>query len=313
VASCLIGLFDVKHYFHLQLTPHISRHHQYWRLFSHHLACSSFSDLFITELIIFHVGVHIERLYGSVKFTSFALVSVLLSAICEFIALLLLNGLGLNYVPPGPISFLYSILYQHSRLVPSIYHFRVFGVSFNNKAFNYVLPAHLAISQAPGSLFAAAIGIIVGQIYHSDLFNLKTYRVPPWLVRFGLTVLLPLIGSTRPPRRTNRALPEVRVSPAAAILAQDELVTTTRIPIPPAMRQDETEAPTTTTSVMRDWVNELTGSGNRSQVGLRIPTEGEISQVSAMFPNVGRDTVIGALQRSPTAESAIETLLSTQS
>lgn len=141
------------------------------------------------------------------------------------------------------------------------------------------------------------IGVLSGQIYRSDLFNLKTYRVPPWLVRFGSTVLLPLIGSTRPPRRTNRALTEVRVSPATTILAQDEPVTTARTPIQPATRQDGTEAPATTTSVMRDWVNELTGSGNRSQSGLRVPTESEISQVSAMFPNVGRDTVIGALQR----------------
>lgn len=41
---------------------------KYWRLFFHHLACSSFSDLFITELILFNVGIHVERLFGSVKF-----------------------------------------------------------------------------------------------------------------------------------------------------------------------------------------------------------------------------------------------------
>ena len=47
---------------------------------------------------------------------------------------------------------------------------------------------------------------------------------------------------------------------------------------------------------MRDWVNELTGRDGSSS-GLRIPSEAEISQVSAMFPNVGRETVVGALQR----------------
>jgi len=52
----------------------------------------------------------------------------------------------------------------------------------------------------------------------------------------------------------------------------------------------------TTTSVMRDWVNELTGRDGSSS-GIRIPSEAEISQVSAMFPNVGRETVVGALQR----------------
>lgn len=97
---------------------------------------------------------------------------------------------------------------------------------------------------------------------------------------------------------------------------------------------------------MRDWVNELTGRDGSSS-GIRIPSEAEISQVSAMFPNVGRETVVGALQRryvwsfrffpimchvlqswtanltlsvteytlgtfSPTTESAIETLLRTE-
>lgn len=114
------------------------------------------------------------------------------------------------------------------------------------------------------------------------------------------TFILPLIGSTRPPRRTNRALPEARASNvAAAILEQDEPVTTARPPAQTAATiGTTTEAPASTTSVMRDWVNELTGSGDRTNAGgLRVPAESEITQIAAMFPNVGRDTVVGALQR----------------
>lgn len=176
------------------------------------------------------------------------------------------------------------------------------------------LRAQLAVSQLPGSFIAALLGILSGQIYRSDLLNLKTYRLPPWVIRFASSFLLPLVGSMRSPRRTNRALQDDRrstnaSSAAIASLDEDEPITTAQAPAPTtATRRDGT-----TTSVMRDWVNELTGSGDRAGLGLRVPTETEINQVAAMFPNVRRETVVGALQRSPTTESAIETLLSTQS
>lgn len=45
---------------------------------------------------------------------------------------------------------------------------------------------------------------------------------------------------------------------------------------------------------MREWVNELTG---RESAGIRVPSEAEIAQITSMFPDVQRQTVIGALQR----------------
>ena len=169
----------------------------------------------------------------------------------------------------------------------------------------------LAFSAAPGSLVSAVIGVIVGQLYRADLFNLRTYQLPPWLIRLSSSMAPYVIGSTRPPRRTNRALHEAsRSSPASVPRTtvggtndEDEGPITTA-------RRDTSSSATrlstggrrdnsrrgTTTSVMRDWVNELTGRDGQTP-GLRIPNEAEISQVSAMFPNVGRETVVGALQR----------------
>ncbi|KAJ6615611.1 hypothetical protein B0H10DRAFT_56622 [Mycena sp. CBHHK59/15] len=79
MTSILVGVFDVKHYFHLQLVPHISRHYQYWRLGAHHLAFSSSSDLFIAEILLYNIAVQIERQFGSLKFASFAVISTLLA------------------------------------------------------------------------------------------------------------------------------------------------------------------------------------------------------------------------------------------
>ena len=90
LSSIAIGIFDFKHYMHLQLVPHISKYYQvslqllrtiarteaqnvdfstqYWRLFSHHLACANSSDLLLAELLLYNVAVRIERTFGSVKF-----------------------------------------------------------------------------------------------------------------------------------------------------------------------------------------------------------------------------------------------------
>ena len=170
-----------------------------------------------------------------------------------------------------------------------------------------IAPSKLAFSAVPGSLVSAVIGAVVGQIYRADLFSLKTYQIPPWLIRLSSNVAPYVIGSTRPPRRTNRALHEgsrassTSVPPARAggISDEDEGPITTARQSPSSTtrggRGDNSRGGTTT-SVMRDWVNELTGR-DRTSPGLRIPSEAEITQVLGMFPNVGRETVVGVMQR----------------
>ncbi|KDQ64190.1 hypothetical protein JAAARDRAFT_218868 [Jaapia argillacea MUCL 33604] len=305
LASIIAGVFDMKHYLHLQLVPHISRHHQYWRLLVHHLAYSNSSDLFLAELLLYNVGVHIERAFGSVKFASFALVSILLSTILEFLALLLFSGVGLNYIHSGPTTLVFSILYQYSRLIPSAYLFRVFGVPLSNKVFYYILAFQIAIAHLPSSAVVALIGILAGQIYRSDLANLKTYRLPPTIVYLSSRYLLPLVGSTRAPRRSHRALPDDRPTPERQIPLEDEVITT-------APNDPPTNGGGRNASVVREWVDELTGRTDRASAGLRAPTEAEITHLTSIFPDVQRDVVVAALQRSPNIEAAAETLLSSQ-
>ncbi|KAF5371203.1 hypothetical protein D9758_004096 [Tetrapyrgos nigripes] len=313
LTSILAGIFDVKHYFHLQLVPHISRHHQYWRLIAHNVAFSNSSDLFIGELILYHVGVQIERHFGTRKFASFALMSTVLSILLEFLSLMLFYRVGLNYIPAGPFALLFSILYQYSRIIPSVYSFRLFGVPLNNKSFNYLLAVHLTVSNLPGSLVVALIGIFTGQIYRSDLVNLKSYRLGPGISSFSRRFLLPLIGSTRGPRRSNRAIPE-RPNPRLSSLQNDEVVTTARTSRSSASRLRNTAEAGTEggTSVVREWVHELTGRPDGTTAGMRVPPEAEITQLTAMFPDISREAVVGTLQRSQNIEGAVETLLSSQ-
>lgn len=86
---------------------------------------------------------HSDVLPARMELQSFITVSTLVATISEFSSLLLLNNLGLNIIPASPIALVFSILYQFSRIVPSIYHFRIFGIVLNNKSFTYLLAAQV--------------------------------------------------------------------------------------------------------------------------------------------------------------------------
>lgn len=292
------SLFDIKHYFHLQFSPHVTHHYQYWRIFVHPLACTSSASLLLVELILYTASITIERQFGSLKYASFIAISAILSSALSFLALFGFQKTSLNVIPAGPVALLFSIVYQYYRLLPPAYSFQLFAFKFSNKAYLYVLAYQLAVSQLPGSAAAAIIGILTGQLYRSDVLGLRSYRLPPFVQKLGSS-LLPYIGSTRPARRSNLAMP-------------DSLPTEVEEPISTAPSPDTNQtapagADQANRSVMSQWVNQLTGQTSTS--GIHVSTEAEISQVASMFPNTPRESVILALQRSSNVEEAVETLL----
>ncbi len=148
----------------------------------------------------------------------------------------------------------------------------------------------------------AVVGVLTGQIYRSDLAGFNTYRLPPAVVRLSERFFAPLVGSLRPPRRTNRALPDdTRIHGAQRSAdSNDEAITTARPPRPNSATARTrataaTEIPSP--SVMRELVDEFTGRTERANAGLRVPTETEISHLTSMFPSMEREVVVGALQR----------------
>ncbi|THV08140.1 hypothetical protein K435DRAFT_641439 [Dendrothele bispora CBS 962.96] len=299
LTSIVVGIFDVKHYFHLQLVPHISRHHQYWRLLAHNVAFSNSSDLFIAEILFYNAAVQVERHFGTHKFASFVFVSTFVSILSEFLSLILFHRAGLNYIPAGPFGLIFSILYQYSRIIPSVYDFRIFGVPLNNKSFTYFLAMQLTVSYMPGSVAVAIVGVLTGQIYRSDLVSLKSYRIGPKISGFSKRFLLPLVGSTRGPRRSNRAIPEPVSDTRLSSLQNDEVVTTARTSTNATSRLRDTVGarPEAGTSVVREWVHELTGRPDGTTAGMRVPPEAEINQLTVMFPDISREAIVGALQR----------------
>ncbi|THH30326.1 hypothetical protein EUX98_g3864 [Antrodiella citrinella] len=333
--SVTAGIFDVKHYLHLQLVPHISKYHQYWRLFTHHFACGNSSDLFLTELLLYNVAVHIERTFGSLKFASFLSLSVVVNSLLQFIAMLALRplpyfGTNFNRIHAGPTALLFSVVYQYLRIIPYAYQFKVFGVSFNDKVWTYALASQFAVSYFPATLLPVLSGLLSGFIYRSEILPLKGWRISHKIVRMAQEWIGPLLGEERPIRRTNRVLPQSRVR-RDVLEGNDEIVTTARPSDAGVSIRDNQDTPSTVTpsetptpeeepraaagGMVRQWMSELTGSARPTAAGggtVRVPSDSEINMLTGMFPDIARDVILGVLQRSPNLEAAAETLLSSQ-
>ncbi|QRV72587.1 rhomboid family protein [Ceratobasidium sp. AG-Ba] len=304
--SLIAGLADVRYYFHLQLAPHISRDHQYWRLITNQLAFTNSSELFLSQLLFYSVAVGIERTFGSLKYTSFLLASALVSTLLNFITLLLLHRIGVNYIPSGPIPILFSILYQYHRIVPSAYTFRIFGVPVTNKIFTYLTALPIIISYTPGSILAAFNGLSTGALYRSGLTDLKSFRVSPWVV----SAISSLVGSSRSPHISARAIPGERAPFASELVVTRRRTTgTVQEEASGAAAAATGDTGATGGSVMREWVDELTG---RRDSG-RVPTAAEIAELTAVFPHASREEIVDALQRSQTVDQAASVLLTRSS
>lgn len=256
---------------------------------------------------------------------SFLFVSFLVATLLQFITIMLFHRVGINHISLGPMAVLFSILYQYSRIIPPAYTYRVFGIPLNNKSMNYILAIQVsvhptciswfmemhgdikqfAISRPLGSVAVAIIGILTGQIYRSDLAGLNAYRLPPTIIWLSKGFIAPVIGSLRPPRRSDRALPDdfrntSRIGELSTTTQNEEVITTARSPGSLVGRarggESEEEQQRPAPSVMREWVEELTRR-DHANAGLRVPSESEITHLTSMFPSLDREVVVGALQR----------------
>lgn len=127
----------------------------------------------------------------------------------------------------------------------------------------------------------------------------------------------PILGQERPLRRANRVFPEARVQVTAPMAERSvERMRRFRTALaertggaqalrnPTVAAEDTTptnanpDESSNTPGVVRQWVSELRGAARPSAGdNVRVPPEAEISLVSSMFPDLGRDVILGVLQR----------------
>ncbi|CAD6584234.1 MAG: hypothetical protein TREMPRED_003776 [Tremellales sp. Tagirdzhanova-0007] len=339
ISSLAASLLDIKPYLHLQLVPHITKYHQFWRILSHPFAFANSTELLMGELVLYNVGVGIERrVIWSPQ--SFILISSLLSTLLCSIAIIVFHKLGLKSIPAGPYGVIFSLAWQHYRTVPSLYSFHILGLELSNRLFMWIFCLQLFLSKPPASILAAFTGLFAGWLYRTDTLviipslsrrrafrPLKSYRIPSSIHTLLARVFNPIVGSSAPPRRANRVLPGqvAEFGARTTAVAQPSLrsllagrtgegpVRRTSAGAGTASRPSQTAVPSVSAgagaarAVMGEWVSEMAGTAG---AGPRAPSEDEITTLSNMFPGLGREIIVGALQRSDhNTAMAVEVLL----
>lgn len=66
-ASILASITDAKHYFYIQVDPHLWRYFQIWRIFTYQLCYTNSTEVLFAAMTVYNMRV-IERLWGSRKY-----------------------------------------------------------------------------------------------------------------------------------------------------------------------------------------------------------------------------------------------------
>lgn len=198
-ASILVSVTDVKHYFYIQVDPHLWRYHQIWRIFIYQLCYTNSTEVLFAAMTLYNMRV-IERLWGSRKYASFIILSYCFTTILPplLLALILrpLSFNNFNYLPAGLTPLIFAILAQYHAAIPNIYKYRIaastatsttepfVGLTFSDKSYIYLPAIQLSLAQFPGSFLCAVVGWIVGYGWRNDVLPgaVTRWRVPGWVV-----------------------------------------------------------------------------------------------------------------------------------
>ncbi|KAF9915218.1 hypothetical protein BX616_006646 [Lobosporangium transversale] len=283
--SLLSSIFQIKTDFHLQFTPHLTSHHQFWRLIVSHFAFSTSTELLFGGFIIYHLRI-IERLFGPAKYVSFIFVAAVLCTFLNVAVLVTGSALGLNVLPAGPYGVIFAALYQFYILIPVMYEFKVFGVALTDKIFMYILGAQLLFSHIPGSIALSICGLLAGAIYRSDFAGTRRWRFPKPVARFGEHFLLPIFSSSPAIRSTATTFEN----------------------------RSQTRASDRPAQAMREYLDVLSTGGAPQGATPRPPSEEQIATLQAIFPAATQEQAIAALNSANNnLDGAVQYLLDNQS
>ncbi|KAI1316451.1 hypothetical protein EDD11_009941 [Mortierella claussenii] len=282
--SLLSSVFQIKTDFHLQLVPHLTAHHQFWRLITSHFAFSTSAEVLFGGLVIYYLRI-IERLFGPVKYVSFLFVSAILCTFLNIAVLVTGSALGLNVLPAGPYGVIFAALYQFYTLIPVMYEFKVFGVAFTDKVFMYVLGGQLLISHMPGSIAVGACGLLAGAIYRSDFAGSRRWRFPKPIVSLAERFLLPVFSSSPAIRSTATTFEN----------------------------RSQTRSSDRPAQAMREYLDVLSTGGAPQGATPRPPSEEQIATLQSIFPTATQDQAIAALNSANNnLDGAVQYLLDNQ-
>ncbi|KAK9322730.1 hypothetical protein V1517DRAFT_124898 [Lipomyces orientalis] len=207
-ASIVSSIVGIKHYFFLQLVPHIWGWGQWWRLIVWEFVYLNESEVLFASLLVYNLRV-IERMLGSRKYASMLILSYGFTFLLAPFLLILLKvvpSYTANYLPPGPTPIIFTALALYHDMIPSVYKFRIssspppaesddtqssssssapststpHAITLSDKIFVYILSAQLALAQMPASLICAFTGWLVGVLWTREVLPGRNWRIPEW-------------------------------------------------------------------------------------------------------------------------------------
>ncbi|KAG5517909.1 hypothetical protein PMAC_000364 [Pneumocystis sp. 'macacae'] len=188
--STLASIFGIKHYFHIQIFPHFSNYHQYWRVFTWQMIYANAGEVLFGVLMIYSLRI-VERHFGARKYASFIILSLIYTSILTplFLGAVIkpLSSGRYQYIPPGPTALFFSVLAQYHAIIPSSYNFKVLnspsfnhkkGLIMSNKIYMYIVSFQLLFAQSPGSIISAGIGWLIGRLYVFKYLPGANWKIP---------------------------------------------------------------------------------------------------------------------------------------
>ncbi|BGP29401.1 hypothetical protein JCM10296v2_001140 [Rhodotorula toruloides] len=331
--SIVAAVTSTQHLFHLTLVPHLLRDHQFYRLIAHHFVYANSAELLLGTLLLWQTSAEVERLFGTRKFANFVTITTAFSTVATAVALLLgarLSRGQFNSFPSGPFAATAAVLYQSHRLVPPLYHFRLFHplLTFSNRFAVYLLAVLLFTSNLPSSAVLGVIGVSSSLAYTSDFLSMRRYRtsrrVYKSLARIGGLVLRTDDG-TQIRRGTAVTAEEVLLQALAAAqggaagavgggleasalrgltqrAAQPAPEEATAVAPAPAEAAEPAESPAAPTPAAPTTPSRAPRMGflRQWQAGLtgapEGPTAAQIAELTAIFPHYTRQAIVTALQ-----------------
>ncbi|KAG0151647.1 hypothetical protein CROQUDRAFT_36526 [Cronartium quercuum f. sp. fusiforme G11] len=276
-----LSLSGHKHFLNLPLSPHLTRDFQLWRIVSHHLVCSNSADIFLIVLILWSAAVPVERIFGTIKYASFLLVTMTIGSFLELIALVIGHQLfDYRAIPSGPFLLTFAILHQHQRAVPALYQYALKPFTFDSHT---LTPHLLALVLFCFNPVSSALGLLTGALYRTDSLGLNRWRIPSRLLMRFIHQSAPTPAGRRPTHSRLADDPRMTDEPgrSPAVLVRTSVGFS---PNPaPALASASASASAPTPVQVR---TEL-----ESELG---PTETVVTGLMSMFPGRSREEISAA-------------------
>jgi hypothetical protein len=144
-----------------------------------HLILTSSSEMLFGMLLLYQCRI-LERMWGTKKFASFAVMTIGLSTGFQLLWLFALSKLGIKRTAGGPYAFIFATMVQLIADIPVTFKVTAANVQFSDKMMLYLLCLQMAFCAFPYSVYSAGSGVLAGLLYR--LTGMKRWRLSPSLI-----------------------------------------------------------------------------------------------------------------------------------